>query len=204
MPLFKKYQHEDIFFIHIPRTAGRSVVWFFKYNSWKIHFNDHREMIKVKDGVCGVPHIHYPYYNAVLGVEKTKKFTVVRNPFDRFVSMCGFLNDNQIKELLSIDSKELFTIFIKNLLKSTLWFRPQYEFVENNTLIWKFENCLHHGFNDWIQKKFKIKTKLPDTFFYVRDHYDEKKKINLNNKLKKFIKNFYKKDFEMFNYDKIF
>ena len=200
MPLLQK-EKKKIFFIHIPRTGGRSIIWFFKHNSWDIGFNDHREIIKTNDGMCLVPHLHFPYYNLLLNVEKINKFTIVRNPFDRFVSMCRFLNNDQIKELHNINFQKDFNFFIKNLFKTTFWFRPQNEFVTNDNLVWKFEDFFKKDFNKWIQNNFKIKTKIPKSFKYVRGEYDDRKKITLNSKLKRFIKSFYKKDFEVFKYE---
>lgn len=128
------------------------------------------------------------------------KFCVVRNPFDRFVSFCRFINRDN--ELMQKDSLETMKRIISDKsIHSEILFRPQFEFVTDvneNLLvddICRFEN-LQNDFDEVCKKLNFPQTNLEkinstDSTKY-RNFYDEE--------LTQMVREFYRKDFEIFDY----
>lgn len=128
------------------------------------------------------------------------KFCTVRNPYDRFVSYCYFVN----RENNSMQKDPLGTmkkvIQEKESAKEIL-FRPQFEFVigENGSLITdyvcKFET-LQADFDDVCRQLNLPSAKLPRinaiNHAPSENVYDEE--------LKKSVRDFYQQDFRLFDY----
>lgn len=120
----KEYDDRQYIFIHIPKTAGKSIIS-------KLHNR-------------GATHLCYSDYEEILG-EKLKNyfiFTVIRDPADRFASAFSYLKagGNQSKEDKAfakqwIKNKDLNdfieTSFQHDKVKNSFFFRSQASFLKN-------------------------------------------------------------------------
>ena len=77
------------------------------------------------------------------------------------------------------------------------WFVPQVNFVDHNTKIWKFEDNFKDEFVEWMMYNFNIKINK----FKNSDEGVEINQISLNEEKIKYIKNYYYKDYKLFNYE---
>lgn len=203
MPLFKK-KDKEVFFIHIPRSAGRYIAQLFLKNDYDVLFCNFDEKI---EGI-EMPHLHYPHYNTYLSVEDKKHFTVVRNPYKKFHSCI-----NLIYQVHKTSRHEYSKLRDRNFLTQALdnnrydisyhnnWFRPQHEFVSDKTFVWKYEYGFGTNFVNWLNKNFDVGLKECDEIEYEFEDgekpeyiiYDDKE-IELN------IREYYSKDYEIFKY----
>lgn len=177
---------KKIIFIHIPKTAGTSII-----NVFGINKVDH---ILAKD----IKKKQWENYFT---------FTVIRNPFDRLVShyiyhtkyygkgtIFKYLKINEWKNI----SFEKYIEIIKNNNDKINNFRSQYEFITHpsgiliNQILY-FENLK----NDWVKIKDKFNLKdLSHTKRTIHKDY----RFYYNFKTKKFVETFYKDDLEFFKY----
>ncbi len=128
------------------------------------------------------------------------KFCVVRNPFERFVSFCRFINRDSRKMQTDAPGTMKQIISDKSIHEKIL-FRPQFEFVTDKSenllvdYICRFEN-LQKDFDEVCGKLNFPQTNLgkinsTDSTKY-RNFYDEE--------LTQMVREFYQKDFEIFDY----
>lgn len=128
------------------------------------------------------------------------KFCAVRNPFDRFVSFCRFINrDNRKMQTDALGTMK--QIIADKDVHAEILFRPQFEFVtdkdKNLTVdyICRFEN-LQNDFDKICEKlnfpKVKLEKINVGNSEKFRDFYDVE--------LKEKVREFYRKDFEIFDF----
>lgn len=196
---YRKYtnKHKCIF-IHIPKTAGTSIVSI------------------LGNGVVNRDHVRYLIY---LKSNKQKfneyfKFAFVRNPFDRIVSVYQYFNQGGnrnedlyyqeiFKNKYNTFEKFVLEFLNKDIIHEHNLLRPQYLFIYDFKgecqvdYIGKFED-IDNGF-DIISKKLNISQKLPKANSSKRKKYKE---YYQNNRVKEKIILLYKKDFEFFDYSK--
>ena len=199
----------NTYFLHIPKCAGNQLnKLFFSYG--------HRSILEIQKSNI---------YN-----EKLKIFTIVRNPYDRFISAYFYLKQNgafdkknkqlyndfinikSIEELILLlfnDFKKYpinFTRITTNSFLNIIHFRPMYTFVCDNELkllvndILKFEN-LEYQIN-LLFKKYNINKQFIKTNSSKRKHF----MYYFNQLNKDYIDKFneiYDSDFKLFNYKKI-
>ena len=191
-----------IYFVHIPRTGGRYVRELFLKNNYSINFFKYDEKFIDKE----IPHLHYPYYNKFTDNGKIPQFTIIRNPVDRFISMLLTVSkkDNlefNIEEILN-DEKLLFNFINEQIMYfnySTNWFLPQFNFINPNCKIWKYEDGLGKEFYIWLRDTFNIDI-IDENVTYEKSYFDEYKKIELKKETIDYIKKYYEYDFKLFNY----
>ena len=171
--------NRNIYFAHIPRTAGRFIRDTLiknghdvrQYGSYESHYRGKETL-----------HLTHPEYH------------------DRFISM---INKNWMFNKEKIDkmfrSQEDFDQTISNeiLNNPSNWFVPQVNFVDHNTKIWKFEDNFKDEFVEWMMYNFNIKI---DKFGSSNEGV-EINKIILNKEKIKYIQNYYYKDYKLFNYE---
>ena len=171
-----------VIFIHIPKNAGTSIEEYFGNESVRIQPNKHADIYEIKRKFKN----SYNNY---------KKFTIIRNPYDKMVSWYFYLKRN-LGDYNVIE----FNNWIKD--PSKFWhindpisyLKPQYEWINNTVEIIKFENL-----NKELNKFFNEKINLPIINKSNHKHYLEyynKQSLNI-------IYKRYKKDFEKFNYKKL-
>ena len=167
-------------FIHIPKNAGTSIETFFANNSFRIQPNKHADIFEIKRKFKN----SYNNY---------RKFTIVRNPYDKMVSWDFYLKRNLGENYDVIEFNE----WIKD--PSKLWhiddpinyLKPQHEWIDKTVKVLKFENL-----NKELNKFFEVKINLPITNKSNHEHY-----LNYYNKESlNIIYDRYKEDFKKFNY----
>ena len=164
--------HHKCIFVHIPKNAGQSIehVFLNLLNlDWEtrapllLRYNDRAELGPPRLAhLRAQEYVSYRYLSQEL-FEEYFKFTFVRNPWSRMVSIYKYLKFNQKYE---------FKSFLKNAFKNKVWrddywfVRPQSDFVctEDGKLlvdfVGKFET-LQEDFNDICTKIALAPIKIP-------------------------------------------
>ena len=167
-------------FIHIPKNAGTSIEAFFANNSFRIQPNKHADIFEIKRKFKN----SYNNY---------RKFTIVRNPYDKMVSWYFYLKRNLGENYKIIE----FNKWIKD--PSKFWhindpisfLKPQCDWIDETVSIIKFEN-LNEELNNFFDEKIDLPITNKSNHKHYLDYYNEES-LNI-------IYNKYKKDFEKYNY----
>tara|TARA_Y100000593_G_scaffold64585_1_gene119172 strand:+ start:327 stop:935 length:609 start_codon:yes stop_codon:yes gene_type:complete len=197
---------EKLIFIHIPKTAGTSVKGIFNYPSNPTDCSKHDDIYFIKK--------RFPKkYN------NYRKFTIVRNPYDRMVSWYFYYKtpdwisvakkskryniddysfENWIKKPKSVAIINIPEVNMKNFPISRDIFdeelKPQYDFIDNTVNVLKYEN-LNKELSVFLKKKINLPTLNKSNHDHYLKYYNEE---TLNIVFER-----YKKDFEKFNYKKL-
>ena len=195
MPTYQHLSGKRFLFIHIPRTAGR----FLEEN---IRLNDFKVEHKMWDSIDGIEiaHFHRELYEKHLRVDDIPHLTIVRNPIDRFFGASSFLKrmyGDDIQELM--EDEIMFFSILDNfpLSQAVNWFRPQVDFITDETNIWKFEDGFGSDFDVWMSNILEMPFKTRD-IEYKKLKSNESNKLKRTPKLIENIKKLCKKDFETF------
>jgi len=188
-------QH-NAFFIHIPKTGGNSVEFYFlqqmnikvnDQNSVKI-FNDHPELIiGRKNATKQTAHYTAKELQDIKEyVDSTYKFSMVRHPVDRFISECKW-NHTGI-DILCTQLKEGTN---DRLLSSWDYLSVNDQLAVDR--VFKLEQI--ETMNRELSSQFGIDFVLP--------HYNKSKdkSIKLTTKQLDLVANVWQKDFEEFDYE---
>ena len=181
-------------FVHIPRTAGRFLEENFKENG----FEAEQILWKSVDGI-EVAHFHNELYLKHFDdLGSIPHFTVVRNPVDRFMSCSIFLTrmyGDDIQE--AMEDPMMFGTMLQNfpLTQAVNWFRPQIDFLTDDTNIWKFEDGFGSDFDEWMSEILGVEYTTKDVQ-YEKLAYGETKKLEKTAKLVNNIMSLYRKDYE--------
>jgi len=181
-------------FVHIPRTAGRFLEENFKENG----FEPEQILWKSVDGI-EVAHFHNELYLKHFDdLGSIPHFTIVRNPIDRFMSCSIFLTrmyGEDIQEMM--EDPMMFSSMLENfpLTQAVNWFRPQMDFITDDTNIWKFEDGFGSDFDEWLSEVLGVEYKTKDVP-YEKLAYGETKKLKKTAKLVNNITALYRKDIE--------
>ena len=167
-----------LIFIHIPRCGGTSIEHAFGEDLWK--YNPKEKHISCNDAINLYGHNKWNSYFT---------FTIIRNPYDRIISMwkCGYYGNH--KSLFQ------FLLFYKPALHE--FHKPEYGSILNNNIdkVYRFEN-IDEVLND-LNKRLKISgAVLPHKEKSIRNHYSKyytKKTIAIVGYL-------FRKDIENYNY----
>jgi hypothetical protein len=184
---------DSIFHAHIYRTGGRWVRELFRRNRWNTTHDDFTEIMHNWE----VPHLPYPYWSTLYGVDEQRSFVVVRHPLTRFVSSLGGVPDNVFQAMSKSD-------FFDVLRFSALGFTEQWHYLSPNTKIYKFEDGMNENFVDWINSSFKLNLVYYNDITYDMDVERIDKKPNqflIDSINQDWIREFYKHDYEMFEYE---
>ena len=170
-------------FIHIPKNAGTSIETLFANNSFKVQPYKHANIHDIKKLF---PEVYKSY----------RKFTIVRNPYDKMVSWYFYLKRNLGKNHKIIE----FNKWIKDPLQfwhanDPIYFLDlQHTWIDDTVDIVKFENL-----NEELNEFFEEEIDLPVVNKSNHDHY-----LNYYNKESlNIIYDRYKEDFKKYNYKKL-
>ena len=175
-------EHKAVF-VHIPKNAGTSIEALFANNSFKIQPYKHANIHEIKKKF---PEIYNSY----------RKFTIIRNPYDKMVSWYFYL-----KKQVGIDNKIIeFSKWIKE--PSKLWhindpayfLDPQYTWLDDTVTLIKYEN-LDEELNKFFGKDINLPITNKSDHNHFASYYD-KESSNI-------IYDRYKEDFEKYNYKKL-
>ena len=181
-------------FVHIPRTAGRFLEENFKENG----FEPEQILWKSVDGI-EIAHFHNELYLKHFDdLGSIPHFTIVRNPIDRFMSCSIFLTrmyGDDIQEMM--EDPMMFSSMLENfpLTQAVNWFRPQMDFITDDTNIWKFEDGFGSDFDEWMSEILGVEYTTKDVQ-YEKLAYGETKKLKKTAKLVNNIMSLYRKDYE--------
>ena len=204
MPYFIQY---NILFIHIPKTGGTSVEKYFKkklkmklskkhlYSPFEI-FNGHSYQHLTYSEIYLNRELFNVYFN-----ERMLLFAVVRNPYERMISEL-FYQKLINKTTSPIEVEKILNNYLNSKEHYDNHKLPQYLFIldidgniNKNIIILKTENLNNDmkklGFTD-----FNINTRK--TYRNELNYYDYLTNNSINT-----INNYYSKDFEIFNYEKM-
>jgi len=210
MPTFvHKDTGKRIFFAHIPRTAGRFVEANLLANGFEwgdSHMDTGLGVMSVVNGV-EIAHYHREHYQKYLNVSNIPHFSIVRNPITKFISGSIYLKRTYGNDIQSVmEDPVMFPSMIQNLPFDGAWnwYRPQVDFLTNNTNIWYFENKIGDKFATWLSGIIGINLKFKHTIDYPKSG-DEENKLKLTPALEKIIRSCYKRDYEVLfkNMDKM-
>ena len=181
-------------FVHIPRTAGR----FLEENFVENGFESEQILWKSVDGI-EIAHFHNELYLKHFDdLSNIPHFTIVRNPIDRFMSCSIFLTrmyGEDIQE--AMEDPMMFGSMLQNfpLSQAVNWFRPQMDFITDDTNIWKFEDGFGSDFDEWLSEVLGVEYKTKNVTYDKLDT-DETKKLEKTAKLVNNITTLYRKDIE--------
>ena len=198
--MFLKKGESELFFVHIPRSGGRYINYLFKdlngYDSWYGMAN------KFYKGVEQM-HLHLKLLKELPEYISSPKFTVVRNPVDRFISMmtADFSLHNHLNKKLIVSDLKVFKIYLKDTpiyrAYFTNWFKPQYEFIGKDCKIWRYEDGFGKSFHDFLYKEFNIVLKVKKQKIIAPTKFDNNKTLKLKPEFIKEVKKFYRKDYTL-------
>lgn len=203
MPICRE---RKIAFIHVPKTAGMTLLYYFKFK---------RDVKNFYGNFCNynvsLTHLTLNQLNDLIGLKDFYKFAFIRNPWDRMVSKFNFdlqkfpdgpkpfpVTNNFEKFIL--DLKKNFNTIIDN--KPNHWlcchFPPQSSFVLSKEIKLDFLGVYENFQNDvkFLADKFEIKEELPHR--NKTDHKDFKKYYT--NKTRDIVGELYKEDIKNFGY----
>jgi hypothetical protein len=193
---------KKIIFIHIPKTGGTSVEDCLslrkKKNGYGLVINKYLRKIAMQ-------HYTIQEYNTFFKNTNYYKFSIVRNPYERFISEYYWIPIKNIgyKGGQYIDD---FIKYVENIVKNKHYnltifhnhFIPQYNYIcdiDNNIIIdklFRYENM------------DEIKLFLKEKYDVSLPHLNKSKndKLEFTNLQKDKIYQIYQKDFDIFNYPK--
>ena len=202
MPTFTHKPTENkVFFAHIPRTAGRYVdanlLWRNNFTWDEIDLDTGNGVMTVLHGE-EIAHWHKDLYEEHLNVKDIPNFSIVRNPVDRFISCSIFLKrmyGDDIQE--AMEDPIMFGTMLQNfpLPQAFNWFRPQMDFITNETQIWKLEDGFGEDFEEFVSGVLGMEFKIKDVPYDKLDT-DETKRLEKSDKLIDNIRAIYRRDYE--------
>lgn len=181
--------------IHIPRTGGRYVKELFESNNYKISFFEFEKTFRGKE----VAHLTFPEYEYFYDHTNYNKFSIIRDPLDRFLSAIntyGRISNNKIKQIFR--SQEDLNCFINNSIYNDCsnWLVPQINFLTYDTKLYRYEEGLGDEFTKWLLDNFN--------FSIIRYNYLHNeikyRTLQLSEKQKDYVKNYYYKDYKLLDY----
>ncbi|MCK5525337.1 MAG: sulfotransferase family 2 domain-containing protein [Thiomargarita sp.] len=128
------------------------------------------------------------------------KFTIVRNPYDRFISYCFFMNREDIT-FKKYALERMKKIIVNKKVHQNLWFIPQYHFITDNNgelmvdFVGKYENLVNA--HQHICTKIGIPSEqLPRINRSIHNNYAE----YYDDELRQAVFEFYQPDFDLLGY----
>lgn len=157
-------------FIHIPKAGGQSI------RTWM------RDNLNISGHTPNGIHPHETGENAI-----GYKFCVVRNPYERMLSMWKFLDPI---------ATMTFQEFLEENWADKNWYKPQIDFVANADLVLRFET-LEQDFVQ-IQEFYGIDAPLP---WINQNNYQGTLEDYYDNATRNLVETKYADDFEQLSYN---
>tara|TARA_Y100000004_G_scaffold3328_1_gene3934 strand:+ start:365 stop:961 length:597 start_codon:yes stop_codon:yes gene_type:complete len=190
MPVFTK-EDKRILYVHVPKTAGSSVLKLFKENGYEVSFFDDGAVNPYK-GLCSDQHIHAEHIKEEFDLSDFSFiFSIFRNPVQRLISeytwRCG--KGGQRYPSLKYWVELIFDLYEQNNYINDNHIRPQSEFY--------FEECKVFDFNDIGNLNGKLSDELGlDMNVSFKKENASSYKYVLTDNCENLIKSFYKSDYE--------
>ncbi len=201
MATYRHHSGKRFLFIHIPRTGGRFIEVNLEKNGWEVEPIDyygipHYQHSFIDD--CEIAHFHRDLYEKHCDIEGIEQIAVIRNPIDKFFSASTYLvtvYGYEVQQMLE-DYDQMVSI-IKNFpqAETLSWWRPQVDFLTENTHLWKFEKGLGTDFGYWVSEKLGVSFDIDLYANYATNDY-EGFKLDKTDKLIQNIRKFCSKDIE--------
>ena len=191
MPTYRHTSGRRFLHIHIPRTGGR----FFEENLRLNGFEAEQSIWHTIDGV-EIAHFDRELYKEHLNVDNIPHITVVRNPLDRFISCSIFLKRMYGDIDKELEDEVYFYSLIQNypLTEGVNWFRPQVDFISDETHIWNFSDGFGEDFGEWISNILGIEFKIYNVP-YGKLTTDETNRVKRTDRIIHNVKTFYRDDY---------
>ena len=210
MPIFTK-DALRVLFIHIPKTGGSSVEKIFESRGWKSALIDKGSIMEPTSTnhlrKCSPQHMHGELLRANLRLDRFDYvFTVVRNPILRFASEYAFRNSKN-KSVDSPQDADEWWQRQKHALRSDPYLldnhlRPQHQFPVSGTEVFRLEEGLEQvaikiaDLDSSTNAQSSEKTEHPA----INKSWNSDAPLEISEKLKRELQNFYRKDFKVFCY----
>ena len=190
--------------VHIPKTGGTSISDYFSAAGFTQHFgNEHKAIRPLM--VCPPQHYHYDIIQHLFHLPLCHySFAIVRHPLKRIISDYYWAMNKSTLLNKSMTINEwipfAFDEYSKNNFFLANHIRPQHEFVGPHIKrIFKYEygldNVMNQVFSDCrINTNKNIEVPKINLTQYPQ-------KIDLNSSTIDLVKEFYKQDFKLFDYD---
>jgi len=198
------YKEKKILFIHIPKTGGTVIEKSIKkLTNQTLYSGRTNRLLPSPYNKTSLQHQYYTTlyeFKDILKInfDNIKIFSVVRNPYDRIIS--DLFWHRLIKK--NFNSEQVYNVIKNNYLNRDdldNHNKPQYKYITDENMeiikdikIFKTEilNETSHEINNYLGFNINIK----------RDNVNKNYSKYLNKKSIALINDFYKKDFELFNY----
>ena len=197
MPIFERNDLK-ILFIHIPKTGGTSIEEYLSK-----HFKMSFHSIGVPFPMKITPqHLQINDLKVILnGKSWDYAFSVVRNPYDRIISEYFYITEWTKNKWGRRPEFNMWIIENLNKLKNNPFhldnhLRPQYEFIDGEIEIFKFEDGIEK-----IIKYLSDKFNLPLPSKRIHKNKSKKERVEFSLEALEKVNEIYKKDFELFGYN---
>jgi hypothetical protein len=201
------YVKEDkkIFHVHIPRTGGRYIKEVLSNNGYNRFHDDYDQSIY---GIS-IMHLHYPLYEMLEDVSTSQHLAIVRNPFERFASAAHCMINEWYLEMeddvySALETEDGLNQFIEyhaiTKRYNSNWLRPQYEFISEKTIVYKYENGLSKPFIEWFNGQFNDNIEHKEYSYYGDPAELKPNKVKENKKIESNVMKYYSKDYEILDY----
>ena len=202
------YRHKEtgkrFLLVHIPRTGGRFISVNLEQNGWEMEPIDYYGIPHYQHSViddCEIAHFYRELYEKHCDIEGIPQIAVIRNPVDRFISASTYfrtLYGPQVQQRME-DYDEFISI-IENFhndldVETRNWWRPQIDYLTDETYVWKFEDGLGDDFGNWMSEKLEVQFDIDSSARY-RGNKHEDLKLDKTDKLVENIRKFVSEDIE--------
>ena len=197
-------------FIHIPKTAGQSLTqWIRHHDKNTVLFDMHASASDLLSK----------------GVHLGETFTIIRNPYDRVVSTFSYYQANALiqvdqkrielttdEEIAQWEKQRAEAVRAQTYFTSLTFEEWLLECIDDNRKFWVVDNSLV-DYTKHVNTVFRYETldkdfKIMEDWFYTRldfpeiniSRMDDYRHYYKSEKTKQFVYDFFRKDFEQFDY----